>query len=72
MPEGTGKAVPGKQVSHWLVQIILADHIWYQALGCLGHIDRGPDCENLMKEVVASMGFELVGLHMEGMLQVSC
>ena len=65
---------------HWLVQRILADSrvkglslvVWYQALGHLGLEDSGPDCKNLIKEVVGSMGFELFDFHMKDVLQVSC
>ena len=65
---------------HWLVQRISADSrakglslvVWHQALGHLGQEDSGPDCENLIKEVVGSMGFESFDFLMKDELQVSC
>lgn len=34
--------------------------------------NRGPEFENLIQEVVGSVGSGLGGLHMKGMLQVVC
>lgn len=42
--------------------------VWHPALGWLGQVDSGLECENLTKEVVGSVGSGLVGLHLRSEL----